>query len=293
MTAFFRSFYWKLSIIFLALLIILAVVEIWITIDATRNFHAKTEQTLNARLAKDIIPDIAPVVKDSIDTDAIMHQMHFMMLVNPKIEIYLIDNSGKILAYFVEKGMKVVRESVDLQPIAAFIREPEGKNIIVGDDPRNFGRRKPFSAATLDIAGEEGYLYVITESQLFDSAVMTMGNDYIVESVTRGVLLSLLCTGIIGLILFAFLTRRLRQMTTVVRQFETGDYDKRVAVKRDDEIGQLGNAFNNMADTIVANMEELRDVDALRRELIANVSHDLRSPLASIKGLPGNHSHQR
>jgi signal transduction histidine kinase len=39
-----------------------------------------------------------------------------------------------------------------------------------------------------------------------------------------------------------------------------------------------------MADTIAANMEKLRQTDSLRRELIANVSHDLRSPLTSIQG---------
>ena len=43
-------------------------------------------------------------------------------------------------------------------------------------------------------------------------------------------------------------------------------------------------SFNQMADTIVGNMAELKRVDQLRRELIANVSHDLRSPLASIQG---------
>ena len=39
-----------------------------------------------------------------------------------------------------------------------------------------------------------------------------------------------------------------------------------------------------MADTLARNMEELKQTDLLRRELIANVSHDLRSPLASIQG---------
>jgi signal transduction histidine kinase len=46
----------------------------------------------------------------------------------------------------------------------------------------------------------------------------------------------------------------------------------------------LARAYNRMADTIAANMERLRQTDSLRRELIANVSHDLRSPLTSIQG---------
>ena len=90
--------------------------------------------------------------------------------------------------------------------------------------------------------------------------------------------------GVIGLILFALLTRRIRSMSDVVKQFEKGDYKKRIRVKSNDEIGQLAQSFNQMAETIVANLEALRTKDDSRRELIANVSHDLRSPLSSIQG---------
>jgi signal transduction histidine kinase len=50
------------------------------------------------------------------------------------------------------------------------------------------------------------------------------------------------------------------------------------------ELKVLGETFNQMADNIVANIEKLKNVDTLRRELIANVSHDLRNPLAVIHG---------
>jgi len=60
--------------------------------------------------------------------------------------------------------------------------------------------------------------------------------------------------------------------------------DKRIKVNSKDEIGQLGETFNQMADTIEANVEELKRIDKLRRDLVANLSHDLRSPLASIQG---------
>ncbi|MDA0746200.1 MAG: HAMP domain-containing sensor histidine kinase, partial [bacterium] len=69
-----------------------------------------------------------------------------------------------------------------------------------------------------------------------------------------------------------------------VQKFAQGDYPQRVLVHSRDEIGQLGIAFNQMADTIISSMEKIRQNDVLRRELIANISHDLRSPLASIQG---------
>jgi signal transduction histidine kinase len=69
-----------------------------------------------------------------------------------------------------------------------------------------------------------------------------------------------------------------------VKEFENGRYDQRIHVTAQDEIGKLANTFNHMADTIAANMDNLKQTDKLRRELVANVSHDLRSPLASIQG---------
>ena len=50
------------------------------------------------------------------------------------------------------------------------------------------------------------------------------------------------------------------------------------------ELANLSYTFNNMADTILKNIDELKEVDSLRWELIANVSHDLRSPLSVIHG---------
>jgi signal transduction histidine kinase len=69
-----------------------------------------------------------------------------------------------------------------------------------------------------------------------------------------------------------------------VKDFERGELSRRIDTNARDEIGYLAQAFNQMADTIASNLEELKHTDKLRRELIANISHDLKSPLASIQG---------
>ena len=99
-----------------------------------------------------------------------------------------------------------------------------------------------------------------------------------------GLIIIILTTLFLGLLIFRWLTSRLREMSDTVLAFEHGQLEQRVVVNSEDEIGQLGTSFNQMADTLVANMDEIKQVDKLRRELIANVSHDLRSPLASIQG---------
>jgi signal transduction histidine kinase len=283
MRSFFQTFYGKLSAIFLILLLLMAVIQIFITIEASSSFYSQTDQALNQNLAKDIAAEFAPAVNDGLDMPAIEHMMHYMMVMNPKIEIYLLDDKGKILAFFAEPQKKVKAEYVTLEPVKHFINGSE-EIPILGDDPRHPGRRKVFSAAPIQIAGEPGYLYVIIESEQFDTAASGFRAAFMTSTVIRGLVITLVFTGIIGLILFALLTRRLRRMSEAVKKFEQGKFDQRISDQKKDEIGQLAMTFNGMADTIVANMEELKKTDRLRRELIANVAHDLRSPLASIKG---------
>lgn len=87
-----------------------------------------------------------------------------------------------------------------------------------------------------------------------------------------------------GLTLFGLLTRRPRRLTDAVGAFEHGDLSRRVPAISRDETDRLGQSFNRMADTISADIERMQLIDTLRRELVANVSLDLRSPLASIRG---------
>ncbi|QXD14271.1 HAMP domain-containing histidine kinase [Rhodocaloribacter litoris] len=94
--------------------------------------------------------------------------------------------------------------------------------------------------------------------------------------------------GLIALILGAFFTwrlvRPLRHMTRRVERIGAGDYAARLEVRSEDEFGRLAAAINHMAAQVQASIERLRATDRLRRELIANVGHDLRTPLAAMLG---------
>jgi signal transduction histidine kinase len=81
------------------------------------------------------------------------------------------------------------------------------------------------------------------------------------------------------------LSRSLGTLTRATRQMASGDLRTRVAVPRDGEIGELGDAFNRMATQLEAYAARQQDIERERRELIAAVSHDLRTPLASIRAM--------
>ena len=72
------------------------------------------------------------------------------------------------------------------------------------------------------------------------------------------------------------MTSPLREMTAAARAMAGGDWSRRVQATSRDEVGQLAEAFNTMA-------EDLAQQDSLRRETVANVSHELRTPVAALQ----------
>ncbi|MFZ0389141.1 MAG: HAMP domain-containing sensor histidine kinase, partial [Calditrichia bacterium] len=255
-----------------------------LTLQTAMRFTDEADQKLNLSLAENMAAELSPALQDSLAMGDIEHMIHYMMVMNPKVEIYLLDEEGEILAFFADPRKKVKQKTVSLAPIHSFLSE-KGEELILGADPRQPGRKRPFSAAPLQIGPDtNGFLYIILGGEQYDSAANMVKESYILQTTIKGLIITLFFTALLGLILFFLLTKRLHALMEVVGRFEKGHYDERVKVKHKDEIAQLGSAFNHMADTIVGNMEEMKRNDNLRRELVANVSHDLRSPLASMHG---------
>ena len=212
-----------------------------------------------------------------------------LMVINPSIEIYLLDLDGNILAYSAPQD-KVKRDRVDLQPVRKWL---EGNVTIplLGDDPRNPRRKKVFSVAPVLEQGKlEGYLYVILGGEMYDNVVQKLRGSYILQLTAGIITAGLLFALITGLILFAVLTRRLKRLALSMDAFRDGHSAKLIDVpgrsreRIADDIDRLGSTFKVMAGRIEEQMEDLRRSDTLRRELIANVSHDLRTPLATLQG---------
>ncbi len=79
------------------------------------------------------------------------------------------------------------------------------------------------------------------------------------------------------------LTERLSRLESATRILQTGDLTARASVSGSDEIAALARSFNQMAGQLEAAAEKQKELDRLRRDLVAWAGHDLRTPLASIR----------
>ena len=280
----------KIMVAFLLITLLMGVSYVFMTFYFTTKYFEETTQKLNAQVADHLIQEkfqnATPFLADgAVNKPLFGDIMHDMMAVNRGIEVYLLDQDGEVLYSVVldHSQPDAPATRVDLAPIQTFI-ETKGEKHILGEDPRNPARKKIFSAAAFDIEGHQGYIYIILASQRFEEVTTSLIGSYYLKLGLGGALATILFAGLIGLLAIWYLTRTLRQIIDTVRRFKEGDLQARVPEPNRTDLSVLAETYNNMADTIVANIDELKSVEALRRELIANISHDLRTPLSIMQG---------
>ena len=169
------------------------------------------------------------------------------------------------------------------------------KGMILG----TLGGKKIFSAAPIQAKDAnrteteqiDGYLYIILGGEQYDSVAGMLQASYVLRLSSWALIGSLVFVFIAGLLLFRVLTSRLTRLSHAIDSFRKSQFKDRPEPlptigdpSIGDEIDQVGATFSEMADHIIEQMGDLERTDLLRRELVANVSHDLRTPLTSLQG---------
>src|SRR5258708_367373 len=275
--------FWKITGVFTLLLIILGIVYLGIASwMSKRNFNAINQQ-LYGDIASHLASSTQPLKNGRPDTAVTHDIIQSIMVINPSVEVYLLDTEGRIIDYVVpEKCVK--KEQVDLRGVKQYISEG-GKKYVAGDNPKRPDQKSIFSAAPIYENNElTGYVYAILASEKQAAVVAELNKEFFYGLGTAIFFATLLIAFVVGVITFFLITDSICKISAIVKRFKEGDYGARIEGYVKGNLGLLTSTFNEMADTIVDNMNEITSMDRLRQELIANVSHDLRSPLSIMQG---------
>lgn len=126
---------------------------------------------------------------------------------------------------------------------------------------------------------------LVVDNKIYGAAIMN-SPIYEIRGALRKVYLVIWISAIFAITISTFIIYSLSQkilieplynINRIARDISNGEFAKRVNITSRDEIGELAESFNYMADT-------LQNLENLRRDFIANISHELRSPITSIRG---------
>ena len=282
----FKSLYTRLATGLVVLLFVIGILYTALNTIATQRFVAQLNQDLHRSLAQNLVADKNLVAQGKLNEAALKETFQQYMVVNPSIEIYLLDLDGKLLSYSADPN-SVMRSHVSLGPIKAFLSGAE--KYPLGDDPRSHDKQKAFSVTEVPSgSAPEGYLYVVLRGEQYDALESMAFQGFWARAGLWSMALSLGLGLLAGLAIFYWLTKRLRRVSRRIEEFNEGDF-KQLSIPEtvdgsDDEIAQIEHIFEQMAARIQSQLGALTNKDNQRRHLVAQVSHDLRTPLASMLG---------
>ncbi|WP_110657210.1 sensor histidine kinase [Salinicola halimionae] len=279
----YRSLYARIALIYLASLIAMSLATAWIAVGQFDQLGREWLQRSQLDLAKNLATVMQTPLEQGADSAAAHRAAERIMSINPALSVFTLDEHGLVVAAYNARGCGL-GANIDTAPIHQLLSSTPMLPVYAQMPCRD--NDNVFSAARVTLGADHapGYLYVSLEADTHMSMVGMWQTSSISRSLVIAGSVALALASGVGLLLFALLTRRFSRLTRAVQRFAAGDYAQRIESSMDDEIGRAGYAFNDMAATIEAQLDALSENDRQRREMIANLSHEFRTPLTSLRG---------
>lgn len=186
---------------------------------------------------------------------------------NTSAEVQIVDSSGNMLMDSIGNFVSGKMTDRDIQKalkgdVGTIIKRNKGSNekVFCISYPLKSGGRI------------EGVLRFITSLDQVDKTILKISFILLLIGIAI-----IIITGMSSVILSGTIVKPLREINEAAKKISKGNFNERIVKKRDDEIGELSDTINVMAEEILKN-------DSLKNEFMASISHELRTPLTSIKG---------
>lgn len=266
-TVFRRFLFSSIIIVLLCLLIIMGILFYPVT-----GFIEKAKKDTLQQSAEDVSSYITRINEESNPVpDELMRQYLETLSDSLDADILIADKTGQIV--FVNSSDYNHKEGSYIPHLVITNMDEDG--FFIHDTLGGFYEQSYYIAAT-HIHSSDGNVIgycMIAQHTIWSSDVVP--SIFVVFTIV--VLLAALLIFVLTSVYAFNTTRPLKQMSAAANKFAVGDFESRVEVKRQDEIGELAQAFNEMADS-------LSTMEGVRRNFIANVSHELKTPMTTISG---------
>lgn len=247
----------------------------------------ESTQRLSHGLARHIVehwPELTAATSSDAERAARDALLAKLMVVNPGIQVYLLDAQGRVDAYLGEPGM-VRQPQVDLAPLRRFLADAPLP--LRGTDPMGAADGRIFSVAPLPPRSGDsrapGYLYIALDGGARDAVAGAVSLRRVWQGAALALAAATLLTLLLGSVAFARLTLPLRRLAQRMQQYRAGDGQPQPQ-RQVDEVQAIAGALDDMTRRIDQQAEHERSQSAAHREVMAGVAHDLRTPLTALHG---------
>lgn len=272
----FKGLRWKLVSTYL-LLVLLTILLINSFISESLRINYIDEKKISLLTQSNIISDrLSPYISEinSKYVNEMVSDIVMRLSIEIKSRVMISDLNGKILidSYNTLEGERLNEEELSLALL--------GKNVAKQHYLQDYGSVMYVAVPIVSRGRILGAVFISSSlEEIFLNIKRTMQKFMILS------FFGLAITAFISFIFADIISKPIERLTEAVKRMAQGKFNQKVEVFGNDEISNLGRAFNLMTT-------KLDQVDKQRREFVANVSHELRTPLSSIKILSESLIHQ-
>lgn len=282
-----QTLYSKLLLLFLGFGALMAAAFFIVMNVSHETYHLEFDQVVNRDLARQYVAKNLLIRGPPLTAHNYAASLNHITAINPEVDVHVLDAQGNILASSTS-NLPVLRARVDIAPVKHFVAGTSSFPLL-GDDPTDDHRLGVFSAAPLSIPGcPAAYLYIVLHRDERAAGGHQLKTAYAINEGLGVLLVAVVAAVAASLLFLRLLTRRLGVLQQDIEQFQASEFSRLPAIDasghdlRADEIERLRVLFVQLAEHIRSQMQELQKTAEIRRELLANVSHDLRTPLTTL-----------
>ena len=271
-----KSIFGKIMLLFMVIIMVALVISGLMMSQVIRSAYLDDSEQQMLATAEDVQSWVSFYVNNSLSMDQITGQI-FVKASTNQYAIWIVNSDGTPWLTIDMSGGKATIEQEEIQKYYDnMITElNKGNSVKMVTEEANVFNTPVITVASPVITNDRVIGYVFVHKQIY-------GMEQSLMALYRQIILAACLSAALGIVLTYIFSRSMLRPLGVVtvgaRQLAKGDFDIRLRVSSRDEIGQLADTFNSVA-------KDLKKYEMTRESLVANVSHELRSPLTSIQGL--------